>query len=174
MNNVVEQWNLYREENPLFAIDLHQADLREANLYGANLYGADLHGANLYGADLRGANLYGANLRGANLYGANLHGANLHGADLRGADLCGVDLCGAKLSWCSHHLLAWILLEASGDDVKKRKIAGLIEVSSDWCWADFLVLQEDLMFQWAMEVLARYIVPNDEHPEALDAYVTRA
>lgn len=113
----VEAWNEWREENrdirpdlnganlsgaklgranliraDLDLADLSQADLREANfwesfVYLANLSGADLRGAILGRAVLSRANLSGANLKEANLSGADLFEANLRRADLRQANL---------------------------------------------------------------------------------------
>jgi len=155
---------------------LHGADLSGANLRGANLIeaylsGADLIEANLIGANLSGANLSGANLSGADLRGANLSGANLSGADLRGADLSGAylsraDLSRATLNWDSHDLLAEILRQAAGDDIAKRKLAGLVLVGRDWCWDDFLALDDPLR-DWALDTLAVYATPDDDAPDEI-------
>ena len=124
----VQSWNAWRQENPetdveLLGIkctlihlsganfsdaDLRQSQLIEADLSGAsfitacligiNLYMSNLSGADLRGADLRLANLSSADLRGADLRLTNLSGADLRGADLRGADLSLANLCMAVLS----------------------------------------------------------------------------
>jgi hypothetical protein len=47
------------------------------------------------------------------------------------------------LSWESHDLLAEILRRAAGLDLAKRKIAGLVLVSRDWCWEEFGQLLAD-------------------------------
>jgi uncharacterized protein YjbI with pentapeptide repeats len=146
--------------------DLRGASLRGADLGGASLRGAYLSGASLRGADLRGAYLSGANLRGAYLSGASLHGADLRGANLRGANLRGADLGGAKMPWQSHDILAEVLRRAAGDDVPKLKIAGLILVRTDWCWKDFLGLDDPLR-DWALESLAEYVQDGGEAPEVL-------
>ena len=78
----IEAWNAWREQNR----DIWP-DLRRANLRGANLRGVDLRGANLCGVDLRRADLGDADFRGANLSRSNLREADLHGADLRWAEL---------------------------------------------------------------------------------------
>jgi uncharacterized protein YjbI with pentapeptide repeats len=155
----------------LYEADLREADLREADLRGAHLGGANLRGAHLYGADLREAHLYGADLSGAHLYGADLSGAHLSGADLRGADLYGADLSGAHLSgakipWQSHDVIAAILFAAAGKDVGKRKAAGLILVSRDWCWRDFLAIDDPLK-PWVLETLAAYVTDGDNAPQAV-------
>ena len=118
-----------------------RADLRRADLYRANLSGANLSGANLYGADLSGAYLYRANLRGA-------------------------DLSGAKLNWFSHALLSHILLQHAEDDIEKRSLAGLISVSTDWCWEKFLSVDHS-MREWALDTLAQYAVDGDDAPEEI-------
>jgi hypothetical protein len=130
--------------------------------------GADLGGADLVGADLRGADLVGAYLVGAYLGGADLGGADLRGADLRGADLVGADLRGAKFNWSSHDLIAEVLRREAGADVEKRKVAGLILISRDWCWNDFLRLKDqDPLAEWAVGVLATYVTENDAAPPVI-------
>ena len=157
----------------LWGANLSSADLRNANLGNANLRDADLGNANLRGADLRGADLYGANLRNANLWGANLGGADLRGADLWDADLYGANLRnanlrGAKINWLSHDLVAELLRQAAGADIGKRKVAGLVLVSRDWCWRRFLAL-DDPQRDWALNVLREYVTPDDEAPDILQS-----
>jgi len=118
------------------------------------------------GADLHDADLRGANLRGANLTGANLTDANLTDANLSGANLVGVDLGGAKINWQSHALVVEILRREAGDDVDKRKIAGLILVSTDWCWEKFLAIDEPLR-DWALGVLRAWVTEDDGAPDVL-------
>jgi hypothetical protein len=146
-------------------VSLRWADLGGADLGGADLRGADLQGANLRGADLFGADLAGADLTGADLTRASLHGANLRGADLRSgihyrADFGSAFLHGAHLPWQSHDLLAAILHKAAGSDREKRKVAGLVLVSRDWCWNNFMTL-DDPLTGWALDVLARFVHPAD-------------
>ena len=157
---------LKRGERDFCRSNLRGADLSWADLRWANLHEADLCGANLRWADLSGASLRWADLRWANLSRANLRGADLSGADLRGADLRGANLRGATLNWLSHDLLAEILRGETGYDVEKRKIAGLILISRDWCWNDFLTLDDPLK-GWALDTLAQYVQPDDGAPEAL-------
>ena len=112
LEDSVEEWNQWREENPKVEIDiigtilgevyrngarLRRADLSGADLSGANLREADLSRAKLSGATLSGADLSGTHLNGADLSGADLSGANLNGADLSGANLREADLSGANL-----------------------------------------------------------------------------
>jgi hypothetical protein len=77
-----------------------------------------------------------------------------------GADLGGADLGGAKACWQSHDFLAEVLRLASGDDTEKRKVAGLVLVSRDWCWDQFLSLGDPLR-GWALDVLAAAADPGD-------------
>ena len=112
LNRLLEQgvqgWNKWREENPDVQIDLRDATLSgvqliRAHLTFATLSGADLSGAilidaNLNGADLSGVTLSGATLSGATLIDANLIDANLIDADLRSADLRGANIISATLS----------------------------------------------------------------------------
>ena len=82
LNEGVDSWNEWRQENPDVKPNLREANLREANLRGANL-----RGANLQGADLRLVNLEVADLSQANLSGADLRGVKVKSTDLSGADL---------------------------------------------------------------------------------------
>ena len=168
--------------------DLSGANLRGASLFGANLSGADLFGADLRDADLRGADLSGANLfgadlrdanlRGADLSGADLSGANLRGANLFGADLRDADLSGATINWQSHDLISELLLRAAGEDIERRKVAGLILVSRDWCWGKFLAIEsgqiESGQHEWALSVLRQYVKDGDDAPEILKGGVKLA
>ena len=137
--------------------------LEEAVESGANLWGANLGGANLRGANLRGANLWGANLWEANLWGANLGEANLRGANLRGA----------TIAWGSHPLIAELLRRAACDDPAKRKVAGLVAISTDWCWEKFLAIDDPLR-GWALGVLAGYVTDGDGAPKVVADYRTEA
>jgi hypothetical protein len=168
----VEAWNKWREENPtvkpdLRSANLREADLREANLFKANLISAGLRRANLREANLSRANLIGANLSGANLreadliwadliranlIGANLSGANLIGANLSGADLIGVNLSGADL------------IEANliGANLKDANITGANlygTARDDW---KINGIKCDYLF-WDQEGVNR--IPKDEHFE---------
>jgi uncharacterized protein YjbI with pentapeptide repeats len=112
LNQDVDAWNAWRDENAnvvpdLCGADLIGADIGKANLNDAdlswahlertNLHNANLMEANLAQADLNAANLSGANLFGANLYQAKLGMANLSYAMLREAKLQAADLNGADL-----------------------------------------------------------------------------
>ena len=107
------------------------------------------------------ADLTGAVLTGAVLTGADLTDADLTDADLTGAVLRGADLTGADLSWDSHDILSEILLRASGEDVEKRKIAGLVLISRDWCWKDFMKIETPLR-DWALTELAGWVNGDED------------
>ena len=88
---------------------------------------------------------------------AYLRGADLRGVNLRGADLDGADLEGAKNIWQSHDLIAEVLRRAAGEDIEKRKLAGLILISRDWCWSKFVaVALDDPLKAWAFDVLCKF------------------
>ena len=106
----VQAWNDWRDQNSYIRPDFRKADLgeaRRANLSRADLSGADFRGANLIKtnlikaildrADLRRAHLSGAYLSEANLSRADLSEAYLRGADLSKAYLRGANLSGANL-----------------------------------------------------------------------------
>jgi TIR domain/Pentapeptide repeats (8 copies) len=109
----VEAWNQWREQNGDIRPDLSRANLSRANLFRANLRRTDLRRVNLIGANLDRANLGGAILGAANLGGAilreailrrtdlrraHLDRANLDRAHLGAANLGGANLAGANLS----------------------------------------------------------------------------
>ncbi len=98
----VEVWNRWREENPDVRPNLEDIDLENANLDGANLRlvnfrrsilqrarlrASDLTAAFLWGADLRRARMQDVILQAANLETANLWNANLIRANLRVSNL---------------------------------------------------------------------------------------
>jgi uncharacterized protein YjbI with pentapeptide repeats len=127
----VDAWNSWREQNPSLEPDLSGANLsRDAplrrtawgwerpDLSGANLSRATLSGANLSGADLRGANLSRAKLSAVNLYEADLWGADLSGANLLVANLSHAQLNRAYLSDAS---LSWAKL--SGAELRPARLS---------------------------------------------------
>jgi hypothetical protein len=60
-----------------------------------------------------------------------------------------------------------LLRQAAGNDIQKRMIAGLIAVSFDWCWKDFITIESDLK-DWALDVLAGHVTDMDvETPHVL-------
>ena len=108
-----------------------------------------------------------------NLEGARLEGARLEGAQLEGAWLQGARLQGAKIDWNSHWLLGELLHRAARDDIAKRKIAGLVTISTDWCWEKFLAINEPLR-GWALGVLNGYVTDGDNAPEVVTDARTEA
>lgn len=104
--NIIEQgievWNKWMEENPEEIVDLSLSNFEGDNLSRIDLSGtnlefttfknsvlrntqlshAELNEANLINADLRDADLTKAKLRGTKLHNTNLSKANLSGADL--------------------------------------------------------------------------------------------
>lgn len=155
----------------LRSADLSYTNLRNADLTNADLSYTDLRHADLRSADLRSANLTGTdlsytNLRNANLTGADLRNANLTGANLTDADLSYTDLRDATMNWRSHKLVAEVLIQAAGDDVQKRMLAGLVRVSRDWCWNIFMGLELPEK-HWAIEVLRSKITDGDYAPGCL-------
>ena len=143
--------------------DLRYADLRSADLRSANLYSANLRYANLRSADLRSANLYSADLRYANLRSADLRSADLRFANLRFANL---QKGKTTINWESHDLIAEILRRASGDDIEKLKIAGLLLVCREWCWEQFAAIDDPLK-AWAFEELQYWVIDGDDAPDVL-------
>lgn len=146
--------------------DLRGAELGDAALGDAYLGGADLDRADLVEANLSEANLIDANLIDANLRGADLRGGELRGANLTGANLDGADLRGTRINWQSHDLIAELLRRAAEGDVERRKLAGLVLVSRDWCWFHFLAL-DDPQREWALGVLREYVREGDGAPDCL-------
>ena len=132
----------------------------------ANLGGANLEGADLWQANLQEANLRGANLQGACFWHADLREANLVGTNLVTNNVWKAQLEGARLNWSSHILIAEILRQAAGDDVEKRKVAGLVLISRDWCWKQFLKLRDPLL-DWALETLAPWAAGDKCAPNVL-------
>ena len=185
---VVKQHKLWHNHHGGLRAHLRYADLRGADLSGAYLPAADLCGADLSGAylpaanlcgadlretclqhaylqyaDLRSADLRRANLRGADLWGADLRNANLRIANLWGADLRCANLRGAILNWSSRDLIAAILLSEAGTHLARRSLAGLVLVSRDWCWKDFMALKHPET-AWAIEVLTPYLREGERPP----------
>jgi hypothetical protein len=104
----VEAWNDWRQENPAASIDFKRANLRNKQLENVNLAEADLNEAELSFAHLKNANfvfadmdhavISFANLEGANLSAANLENAYLEDANLNNTILAGASFKNATLS----------------------------------------------------------------------------
>jgi hypothetical protein len=108
LNQGVEAWNRWREENPNILPNLSGVNLANTSLVGINLIGTDLNVGNLSGANLSEAllshtnfietNLSGTNFTNVTLYDADFRSANLSGASFSNAYLMGANLSGAKLN----------------------------------------------------------------------------
>ena len=122
--------------------------------------------ANLRGSNLSGSDLRYSNLRHSNLSYSDLSGSNLSDSDLSHSNLSYSDLHDITVNWNSHELLAEILRQKAGENTAKRKIAGLVLVSHDWCWDKFLRLRDPTKL-WALGVLRRYVKEGDGAPEIL-------
>lgn len=83
----VDVWNRWREENRSIRPDLSNINLSNTSLYGASLSVTNLSGTNLTKADLTGAHLTATNCTGANLTEANLTYADLFNTKLFRANL---------------------------------------------------------------------------------------
>ncbi|NMW21782.1 MAG: toll/interleukin-1 receptor domain-containing protein [Chlorobiaceae bacterium] len=84
----VDEWNRWREDNPLVT----------PMLEGAKLTGRDLRGINLSNAYLGNADLCGARLSKADLYQTEFWQANLSHADFTDSELAGAKFHNANLS----------------------------------------------------------------------------
>ncbi len=79
----IKEWNKWRAENPISAMDLSDANLSDLDLS---------HG------DFRDTNLRGANLRDSNLHSALLDAVLLEDADLSGVNFTFTNLCGGQVA----------------------------------------------------------------------------
>jgi uncharacterized protein YjbI with pentapeptide repeats len=164
----VEAWNTWRDQNPgvrpglrqayllgkrLLRVNLSDTDLAgaamtECFLYQARLDGAILDGAKLSNVDLCEANLTGAKIRQANLEEANLLRTNLSGADLSGSSLVNARLVGtnfrrANLTGCFvYGISAWDvnLTEAHQQDLVISRYPDLAVTTDNLELAQFLYL----------------------------------
>jgi hypothetical protein len=87
-------------------------------------------------------------------------------AYLQGAYLQDAYLQGAKVNWNSHAMISEILFRAAGEDVDKRKVAGLVAVSLDWCWEKLLSIKDPNQ-KWALAELAKWVTKDDAAPDVL-------
>jgi hypothetical protein len=100
----VEAWNQWRNENRDITPDLIRADLSGTNLRGVNLNGAHLRTADLSAADLIGASLNGADLGRAHLGRAHLTGADVSEAKLYDTVFSNIKLTAVRgLETCQHY-----------------------------------------------------------------------
>jgi hypothetical protein len=128
----IEIWNQWRDENPNIKPNLYDANLCDVNLSRANLCGVnfsrtDLSNANFSEANLSNANFSEANLRLANLSGAELCHADFHKANLSRANLCDANLTLANLY--SANLVGAMFFDAD--------LRGATLFSANLCFANF-------------------------------------
>ena len=159
----VESWNRWREENPDSLPDLSGAYLFEAQLSGINLSGANLSHACLIGANLKEANLSNTNLQ--SLYGSAvaLESANLSGADLRQANLSDARLTQANLSQAN----------ARGTNLSKTELTAVC--IEDWqvsAKTDFADSKCDYLYQKQPQQ-DRYPEDSSFDPETFAQFVRR-
>lgn len=76
-------------------------------------------------------------LSDANLSDADLSRANLSHANLSRADLSRADLRVKVPPKYSHDFWAESIFREAGEDIERRKMAGLVLISKDWCWKEF-------------------------------------
>lgn|SRR5574341_1200924 len=82
-------------------------------------------------------------------------------------------LSGATINWQSHALISALLLREAGTDhtdadtVQRRAFAGLIAVSTDWCWDVWLTMRAPYPRVTAWDVLAPYVRDGDDAPKVL-------
>lgn len=93
--------------------------------------------ANLSGSDLRNSDL-----RYSDLSGSNLSGSDLHGSDLR-----------VKYPTLNSHQFVSEILYREAKTKNQRATAGLIRISTDWCWKDFLKECTAEEIEWAKGIL---------------------
>ena len=63
-------------------------------------------------------------------------------------------------------MIAEILRCAAGDNVQRRSVAGLVLVSRDWCWDQFLTIEHSEL-EWALAELRKWVQNSDDAPEVL-------
>ena len=80
--------------------------------------------------------------------------ADLSCANLRGANLRGNNLMVNHPPLCDHNFISEILFRES-TNLKERSWAGLVRISTDWCWNDFLDNCSNSMIEWAKIILCR-------------------
>ena len=136
--------------------DLSGSDLRWSNLRESDLSWSDLSGSDLRWSDLRGSDLSGSNLKWSNLRESDLRESDLSGSNLRWSNLSGSNLNNLKsISISDHCLLSQILLN-SAETTKQREWAGLVRISLDWCWDDFLNNMSKPCIKWCVSILSKW------------------
>ena len=129
LNQGVEVWNKWRDENHGIDPDLREAnlsgvDLTKANLICVNLSGANLEKTALYSAWLDEANLTGANLRNTDLRTVDLSFVKLTRANLTGADLSNACMINANLSRANLREANLFDANLSGANLREADLVG--------------------------------------------------
>ena len=83
LQNGVDAWNKWRNDNQKVQPDISSVSLKKQNLNNINFSRTNLSQCNLRGVFMRNANLQQTNLSNANLQSADLRSSNLRDADLR-------------------------------------------------------------------------------------------
>lgn len=155
---------------------LGNLNLSGISFKGINLSGHDMSGSNLrrscfYQCDLEAANLQNADLTSVSFIACDLGDASFDGADLYGCAFVGCRFSGAtfervEMNWASHELIGYRLFEAAGDNADKRKIAGLIYLSEDWCWTDFINIPSRHK-DWVYRTMKSWLTGKEDEPHHL-------
>lgn len=166
-------------------MDFSGSDLRYANFQQAIVDGASFEFSNLSFSSLYHARAFRTNFSrsslcmtvldyikapealfhkvdfsNSTLVEAYLYKADLSFARFVNTNMKGACIKGAKISWFSRELISHILTEAADMDINKRKISGLILISDDLCWGDFLAIKSPLK-RWVIDTLLEYSVGED-------------
>lgn len=126
--NILEQgvdyWNNWREQNPQVAPNLNDTDFRNLKLDGANLSETLLIRSKLDNLQLERINLSRANLYKAKMVGCNLKYADLTSTNIAEANLNNADLTGANLSNSIAHKVNFTKSNLSGTNMKETDLRG--------------------------------------------------
>lgn len=168
-SNVNEAYTIATGENPTDALHNHFKTSRV--LYMADLRDADLirmlriDGMNVDSSDLSGVRFGPANVERVAFEFCDLRGADFRSASLWGATFFQCKLAGIRPQWSSHDLIAALLMAEARQSIAKRKLAGLLLVSRDWCWGQvdqYLTQYGDRdSTRWALTTLAQYCRSDD-------------
>lgn len=123
----VDAWNRWRDENSRLSPELSGAHLSRRDLRGFNFSRCSLAGSHLNHADLSGASLVRTNLSGSSLEGARLVSAkgteaNFDGSNLTNADFTEADLSYASLTQCHMVGVTLKFTNLSGADLSKSNL----------------------------------------------------
>ncbi len=145
VNQGVEAWNKWREENPEIEPDLSDVDFSNLKLNNANLSVTDLRRSNLKNADFRGANLVRADLRASNINQTSFNLAKLREANFSESYLRKSDLSEADLSRAYFIRADLVKVDLCETDLTKADFRWAYLIGTDLTRAD--LTQADL--RWA-------------------------